>query len=272
MSDFGILECFLKNGILKQTFIRTETPLRYIPKDLRPMMTPEFYHGYILVLEVISNFIKRASQKESEEISAVMPTVPDIMKVLDKFLKPPVKFKEDGKGGKKTKKKPSRLSRYVQAYFSSGGKVEFGLDAMIDYAFEKSPDGTLYQSDKAFQEAEAEWGERLTRLGYPWCENDMDFGLVREKLGLPREKLGPYWTQWVFDVDPEDDDSEEDDASGEKEKDEDAVEKEKDEYAVEEGDEVDVGEEDEDAVETCTCGECLDGWFSKSMKSRLACE
>ena len=51
--------------------------------------------------------------------------------------------------------------------------------------------------------------------GLPRCEkNDLNFGLVREKLGISREKLGPYW---YFLTDSEGEDGEDDDDDGDEE-------------------------------------------------------
>lgn len=68
-------------------------------------------------------------------------------------------------------------------YFGKGGQVVYALDCVIDVAREQSAVG-----DGEFESLyEAEY------LAMPACANDLEFGVVRNMMGLEPEKVwGPY--------------------------------------------------------------------------------
>lgn len=175
--------------------------------DLHPKMTPAFYHGYILLLEAILHIILKDPESESDNPS-VIPTISVVSKRLIDIQDAAANLKQGEDN--ETQSATATEAQCIQAYLSSGGKVDFGLDALTDSAFEKSPDGSLYRRQQYLQEEEAEFEKVVADL--PRCENDLDFGLVREKLGISRERLGPYW---FFLTDSEGEDDEEDTGDGE---------------------------------------------------------
>lgn len=206
----------LENGVLSEAYIVEEDCLRYIPKDLHPMMTPTFYQGYIVVMDVIRLITAIApALAVFAENPFVIPTTSAVMRFIDRFQEHANCPNHD------EKKKNELVHDYqcAQAYFSSGRKVEFGLDALTDLTFEISPGGPAYHQHPLYQEEEA--GLQKIIAKYPRCENDMDFGLVREKLGLPREKLGPYWFSPANSGEDDDNDEEQEQDQENEEQDED---------------------------------------------------
>lgn len=79
------------------------------------------------------------------------------------------------------------------AFFVRGGRVEHALDLVTHAAESQSlvGDGTWDEMvEDGVAEGDATWAD-WTRL--PRCENDLEFGMVRERLGLSRdEQWGPY--------------------------------------------------------------------------------
>ncbi|KAG6877051.1 hypothetical protein C0993_010738 [Termitomyces sp. T159_Od127] len=79
----------------------------------------------------------------------------------------------------------SAPERGVNFFFSKGGRVEYAFDALTDGALQQSPLG-----DGEFEEV---WKDDAVWTEMPVCENDLEFGLVRQMLGLGRNvRWGPY--------------------------------------------------------------------------------
>ncbi|KIM37641.1 hypothetical protein M413DRAFT_448426 [Hebeloma cylindrosporum] len=74
----------------------------------------------------------------------------------------------------------------VQFYLSKGGKVVYVLDAAMEISWEQSNLG-----DWTFDHDESDEGGEYMALVR--CFNDLEFGLVRRKIGLsPGGMWGPY--------------------------------------------------------------------------------
>jgi len=107
----------------------------------------------------------------------------------------------------------------VQFYMAKGGKVEYVLDAMVAMAREQSSLGAG-TFEETFDHEEAD--EEGVGAGYRalWkCSNDLEFGIVRRKIGLvPNIRWGPYKDTEEGDegmelVDEDEDKDEDDDDS-----------------------------------------------------------
>ncbi|KAG6864944.1 hypothetical protein C0991_006173 [Blastosporella zonata] len=94
-------------------------------------------------------------------------------------------------------------ARGVSFFFNKGGKIEYAFDAITHASMEQSPVG-----DDSFAET---WDEHDSFTALPTCANDLEFSLVRQRLGLdPRGRWGPYRE---YDDDAMDEDDEDDDDS-----------------------------------------------------------
>ncbi|KAJ3487283.1 hypothetical protein NLI96_g3631 [Meripilus lineatus] len=171
--------------------------------ELHVKMTPTFYHGYILILEAILQIILKDPESEADN-HTVIPTVTAVTQRLES-IKESARH-PDPATSEESKANTATQSQCIQAYLSSGGKVEFALDALTDSVYEKSPVGSWYSRRQYLKEEEAEFEKEVADL--PRCENDLDIGVVRVKLGIPRERKGPHW---FFLTDSESDEYDEDD-------------------------------------------------------------
>ncbi|KAG5717938.1 Proteasome subunit alpha type-4 [Termitomyces sp. T112] len=70
-------------------------------------------------------------------------------------------------------------------FFEKGGQVVYAFDALTDGALQQSPLG-----DGFFEQV---WQDQDVWIKLPRCENDLEFNLVRQMLGLTRNvRWGPY--------------------------------------------------------------------------------
>ncbi|KAJ7736870.1 ankyrin repeat family protein [Mycena metata] len=99
-----------------------------------------------------------------------------------------------------------RFTENADFFFQKGGRVEFAFDSITHCAQEQSPLGDDTFAD-TFNDDYPDWASR------PTCANDLEFQLVRQKIGLNRmQQWGPYYDfgGGGMDVDDEDDDSDDD--------------------------------------------------------------
>jgi hypothetical protein len=156
-----------------------DTSLHYIPMDFQQTMTVAFYKAYMQVIEtMLQVMIQDANDK------SCIPTVDAITAQL------------------------GLPNAAVQPYFDSGGEIAFAMEALVDRAYEKSPEGSEYRRKPSLQEEEVEFENETEDL--PRCVHDLDFTLVRTKLGLPSEGKGPHWFFLTDDEDSDEGDNEED--------------------------------------------------------------
>lgn len=144
-------------------------------------MTLAFYQAYTHVVEAML----QALLNEADDASCI-PTVDAISAHL---------------GSSNADAKP---------FFDAGGEIVFALEALVDRAYEKSPEGPEYGRKLALREEELEFENEIQDL--PECAHDLNFTLVRTKLGLPPQGRGPHW---FFLTDSEDGESSEDEESDE---------------------------------------------------------
>ncbi|KAG6861927.1 hypothetical protein C0995_009877 [Termitomyces sp. Mi166 len=75
--------------------------------------------------------------------------------------------------------------RSVDFFLNKGGRVEYAFDALTDGALQQSPLG-----DGFFEQI---WQDEEVWIKLPVCDNDLEFHLVRQMLGLTRSgRWGPY--------------------------------------------------------------------------------
>ncbi|KAG6916022.1 hypothetical protein DXG01_008791 [Tephrocybe rancida] len=155
-------------------------PSDYLPGELRRSIFKTFYVGYQSIFDAIYDFLERTDEPLSKAA------------IVARTL---------GSNG-------------VSFFYSKGGQIEYAFDAITHRAMEQSPLG-----DSTFEETWEEEGDSdYTRL--PACANDLEFSLVRQRLGLnPRSQWGPYYDfgdggGGGMDDDDDDDDDDEDMGGG----------------------------------------------------------
>lgn len=151
--------------------------LDFIPPHLRGEVYKTFYKGYGVLFSAVAHVLKRCSPAD--------PTVPDARTIAAE-LNSNNTFDVQG----------------AQFYFRKGGRVEYALDHIMHTAMEQSKLG-----DETFEElhdSDDGW------MDLPECVNDLDFELVRRKLGLSdKQQWGPYRCGEEDEMD--EDDSEDED-------------------------------------------------------------
>ena len=194
--------------------IAADPSLQYVPKDLYSRTTPSFYRGYVLVMENIMQILMSGPGEEVQSTdgnektvephtqSSSVPTV-SAVSALIKLLQNQAVGLSESLGSAKPKAFCDDGDA-IRSFLDAGGKVEYALEAIIDRAQEKSPVGSEYQRDASVREEEADFENEIREL--PQCVHDLDFDLVREKLGLPK-RTGPSW-YFISDEESADDDEE----------------------------------------------------------------
>lgn len=170
-------------AVLPVGYIQDNVALHYIPTTLQNKLTPFFYRGFMLILEEMMHM----SLSEPTNGLQVIPTLPALTKSMRQLTRleptsppqfPPFTAPWDA----------PPVSHYLQA----GGQVSFALEAVVDRAFRTSPVGPEYRDSTKMQEDEELLAQGMEYL--PECVHDLDFALVRRKLGLPADSPGPYWS------------------------------------------------------------------------------
>jgi hypothetical protein len=184
-----------EDEVIPDWVIAADDVLHYIPMELHIKMSPSFYRGYVLVFDAMVQVLLRDTTD-----SSCIPTPAAITARLEELCREAEVAAPDAKS-------LSSISlndvKDVERFFTAGGKVEFVLESLTDRAMEKSPVGSEYRRRRIFQEEEEEFERGVAEL--PTCKNDLDFELVRFKLGLQPTGIGPHW---FFLTDSEDEDEE----------------------------------------------------------------
>lgn len=232
----------LQGGILSELIIGADVTLHYIPMELHEKMTAGFYSGYIFVLlTVVRLFLrdgasldddddddndneddadadedgeskfetKQAEGDEEPEKEAEgeddRPRYPTV-DIVNQTLASIQKAAQDPSANEDLQTDAAIIAEYLDA----GGKASYALEAIVDVSWENSPEGTKFLRTPTLQRDEAEFDKACE--GLPRCANDLDFRLVRTKLGLEPERYGPHW---FFLTDLEDDEDGEGEDEGE---------------------------------------------------------
>lgn len=163
----------------------------YLPTEIRAKITSSpgtdvsqadaIYRGYIAVFKAIKDLV--ASYDEDGKPQG-FPTVSDVDKRISELREAP-KDSSDAQG-KTTLNTKAR--EHLATYLDNGGTAEFALDCIVDRAREElSPLGKLYDAEKQYIDAVLDGTDGEA---HAVCPNDLDFALVRVKLGLPVETRG----------------------------------------------------------------------------------
>lgn len=191
-----------ENGFLPDSFVHADDALHYIPMDLHENMTPFFYHGYVSVIQSILKIFLRDPTGPPE-----LSPIPSIDVILKHFAE----IDEEAKKGEDGAPMAVIQSDYLHAYLDEGGKVQYALEAIIELARETSPRGRRYIDNEEVQEQNAEFEKAADSENLPKCQNDLNFEIVRTKLGLPAQSAGPQWF-FLTDFDSDSDDSEDEES------------------------------------------------------------
>lgn len=162
-------------SVLPIDYAHIDTAVHYLPAAVRAKIGPSapsedapagdtVYRGYVAVFEAIKDTVQTEDAGHKD-----FPSVATLSNQLSKL-----------------RDASDASSKLVAAYLDNGGKAEYALDCIVDRAREElSPLGRLYDAEKQYIDAVLDGEEK-----HAVCQNDLNFALVREKLGLPSETLG----------------------------------------------------------------------------------
>ncbi|KAI0328043.1 hypothetical protein GY45DRAFT_1362934 [Cubamyces sp. BRFM 1775] len=167
----------------------------YLPHELRTKITSSpntdmsrgdaIYRGYIAVFEFIRDLV--VSYDENGKPQG-FPTVSDVDKRLSELHEAPKLKPEGAADGQGETLLDAKAREHLATYLNNGGTAEFALDCILDRAREElSPLGKLYDAEKQYIDAVLDGTDGEA---HAVCPNDLDFALVRVKLGLPIETRG----------------------------------------------------------------------------------
>ncbi|KAI0365145.1 hypothetical protein BV20DRAFT_973582 [Pilatotrama ljubarskyi] len=160
----------------------------YLPPELREKISSSdnadapsgdaIYRGYVAVFKVVKHL---ATADADSDKPRGFPTVPDVSKRLTELVS-----SKDAAAEAQILSPKAR--EHLAAFLDKGGSAEYALDCIVDRAREElSPLGSLYDAEKQYIDAILDGIDGEER---PECPNDLDFALVRVKLGLPLETRG----------------------------------------------------------------------------------
>ncbi|KAI0628912.1 hypothetical protein C8Q77DRAFT_1067158 [Trametes polyzona] len=180
-------------------YAQIDVAFYYLPEDLRAKISaqPEnhvgatpgsrtaravgdaIYRGYIAVFEVVKDLATSSLAEEEEDKPWGFPTVSALSKRLSELREPSAESESDSSSS------ISAAARaHLGAYLDAGGSAAHALDCIVDRAREElSPLGRQYDAEKAYIDA-------VLDRGGPACANDLDFALVRARLGLSVDSGG----------------------------------------------------------------------------------
>ena len=196
-----------EDEVIPDWVIAADDILHYIPMELHIKMSPSFYRGFVLVFDAMVQVLRR----DTTEPGSCIPTPAAINTRLKELRIETKPTAVDGDKVPSLAMSPGEVSD-VERFIAAGGKVEFTLEALTDRAMVKSPIGSEYRRRRALREEEEEFEMEIKEL--PICDNDLDFELVRFKLGLQPTGIGPHW---FFLTDSEDEDENENEGGGDDE-------------------------------------------------------
>ena len=165
-------------SVLPIDYAHIDNSVHYLPAEVRAKIGPSapsedapagdtVYRGYVAVFKVIMDIVQGGGAEHKD-----FPTVSIVSDRLSKL--------------RDATDASDASAKHIAAYLDNGGKAEYALDCIVDRAREElSPLGRLYDAEKQYIDAVLDGEEKHAE-----CPNDLDFALVREKLGLPAETLG----------------------------------------------------------------------------------
>ncbi|EJF57984.1 hypothetical protein BD309DRAFT_957281 [Dichomitus squalens] len=172
-------------SVLPIDYTHIDNSVYYLPLEVRHKIGPStqsgdaVYRGYIAVFEAIKDLLSE-ERKDFPTVATVSAKLAELRDSEDASLKP------------------------IAVFLDNGGKAEYALDCIVDRAREElTPLGRLYDAETQYIDAVLDGEENHEK-----CANDLDFGLVREKLGLSVESLGALPDDDEDSRDPVSDDEE----------------------------------------------------------------
>jgi hypothetical protein len=168
--------------------------LDFVPPEMWSHVYKTFYLGYHAVFKAISRVVHR----QPSPTQLPIPTISAVLAELVESIRNGSSHYFDAQA--------------VNFFFGKGGKVDWALDCVIHCMVEQEEDGSFSEMWDDPDYGSDEW------RALPHCANDLEFDLVREKIGLGKGKIwGPYYQPRVddgmddYDGDDDDDDDEMDD-------------------------------------------------------------
>ncbi|KAF9245245.1 hypothetical protein BU15DRAFT_41028 [Melanogaster broomeanus] len=165
---------FRPREVLTPLEASTEMSLDYIPRHLFPNLYKTFFKGYVTVFQAVSAVLGRSGPQRGNANNYLSTCIPTPMAVL--------------------------TTQAVNFYLQKGGRVEYALDAITHRSKDMSPLGDG-EFDSIWDEVSADPEDDEGGVGQLWrslprCDNDLEFDLVRRKLGLnPDATWGPYYLE-----------------------------------------------------------------------------
>ena len=178
-------------SVLPIDYAHIDASVHYLPAEVRAKIGPSalsedspegdtVYRGYVAVFKAVKDLI------DGEDAGSHFPSVSTLSARLSELRE----SSED------------ESSQYIAAYLDNGGKAEYALDCIVDRAREElSPLGRKYNAEQQYIDEVLE-----SEQSHAPCANDLDFALVRAKLGLPVETLGVVPDDEADSRDPPSDD------------------------------------------------------------------
>ena len=201
-----------EDEVIPDWVIAADDMLHYIPMELHTKMNPAFYRGFALVFDAMAQVLSR----DATDPRCIPTPAAIAARLRELSVSRDVPSTPTAATGALPTPPPSPGSAMseldaqdVERFFAAGGKPEFALEALTDRAMEKSPEGTEYRRRRMWQEDEALFQDEVSAL--PACDNDLDFELVRFKLGLQPTGIGPHWFFLTDSSDEGEDEDDEDD-------------------------------------------------------------
>ncbi|KAH9857379.1 hypothetical protein C2E23DRAFT_856174 [Lenzites betulinus] len=170
-------------------YARIDVAFYYLPPALRAQIGETdgpgdaLYRGYIVVLEAAKDLATAESQQD-DATARSFPSVSDLTARLSSL-----RSADSSPGSGPPLEGDARA--HLAAYLDAGGSAEHALDCIVDRAREElSPLGRLYDAEKRYIDAVLDGGGDADGAPRVECANDLDFALVRCKLGLGEETRG----------------------------------------------------------------------------------
>ena len=179
-------------SVLPIDYASIDRAVYYLPPDVRAKMGPSagpsgdaVCRGYIAVFKIIMDLLPDDDIPEPQSF----PDVAAVSARLAPFSKPSSTPDAAGPDTKSSNKDAEGNSASeLAAFLGGGGLATHALDCIVDRAREEfAPRGSEYDAECEYIDQVLEGGGGAPR---PKCANDLDFALVRARLGLPADTLG----------------------------------------------------------------------------------
>jgi hypothetical protein len=152
----------------------TEMALNFLPTSLHHSVTKTFFEGYCMSFSAIVHVLQRPATD--------LDSIPFPSTVIESMVPPHDATLRLHEG--------YFTSCAIEQFFSKGGLPDFAIDYILDFTQMQSPLGDgIWDAE---MEASCEDDESIEYPRLPKCPNDINFRLVRERLGLSPTANGPH--------------------------------------------------------------------------------